>query len=73
MRQETGATIVAIVRADGKMKIAPSGDAEIKLGDSLIILGHPKALRRAEEFLRHIIYKTKKEKRYHDKLGKSMV
>ncbi|HCB69408.1 MAG TPA: potassium transporter TrkA [Persephonella sp.] len=50
MRQETGATIVAIVRADGKMKIAPSGDAEIKLGDSLIILGHPKALRRAEEF-----------------------
>ncbi len=52
MRQETGATIVAIVRADGKMKIAPSGDTEIKEGDSLIILGHPKALRRAEEFFK---------------------
>ncbi|WP_457625208.1 potassium channel family protein [Persephonella sp.] len=50
MRQETGATIVAIVRADGKMKIAPSGDTQIKEGDSLIILGHPKALKRAAEF-----------------------
>ncbi|NPA13177.1 MAG: TrkA family potassium uptake protein [Aquificae bacterium] len=52
MRQETGATIVAIVRADGKMKIAPSGDTEIREGDSLIILGHPKALKRVEEFFK---------------------
>ncbi|WP_456403145.1 potassium channel family protein [Persephonella sp.] len=52
MRQETGATVVAIIRANGKMKIAPSGETEIKLGDSLIILGHPKALRRAEEFFK---------------------
>jgi len=59
MRQETGATIVAIVRADGKMKIAPSGDAEIKLGDSLIIFGHPKALRRAEEFFESHIVQNK--------------
>jgi len=50
MRQETGATIVAIVREDGKMKIAPSGETEIKAGDFLIVLGHPKALRRAEVF-----------------------
>ncbi|NPA17160.1 MAG: TrkA family potassium uptake protein [Aquificae bacterium] len=50
MRQETGATIVAIIRADGKMKIAPSGETEIKEGDSLIVLGHPKALKRVEEF-----------------------
>ncbi len=60
MRQETGATIVAIVRADGKMKIAPSGDTEIKEGDSLIILGHPKALKRAEEFFeKHIVSEEK--------------
>jgi len=50
MRQETGATIVAIIRQDGKMKIAPSGETEIQEGDSLLILGHPKALKRAEEF-----------------------
>jgi voltage-gated potassium channel len=62
MRQETGATIVAIVRADGKMKIAPSGDTEIKEGDSMIILGHPKALRRAEEFFkRHIVEETEEK------------
>ncbi|MDQ7056160.1 MAG: TrkA C-terminal domain-containing protein [Persephonella sp.] len=52
MRQETGATVVAIVRADGKMKIAPSGDAQIKKGDSLIVLGHPKALKRVGEFFK---------------------
>ncbi len=63
MRQETGATIVAIVRADGKMKIAPSGDTEIKEGDSLIILGHPKALKRAEEFFeKHIVEEKEGEK-----------
>ncbi|WP_297453168.1 potassium channel protein [Persephonella sp.] len=50
MRQETGATIVAIIREDGKMKIAPSGDTQIKEGDTLIVLGHPKALKRAEVF-----------------------
>ncbi len=50
MRQETGATIVAIIRKDGKMKIAPSGDTVLEEGDSLLILGHPKALKRAEEF-----------------------
>jgi len=50
MRQETGATIVAIIREDGKMKIAPSGDTEIKIGDSLLVLGHPKALKRAQQF-----------------------
>jgi len=52
MRQETGATIVAIVRKDGRMKIAPSGETQIMEGDSLIVLGHPKALKRAEEFFR---------------------
>ena len=52
MRQETGATIVAIIRKDGKMKIAPSGNTILEEGDSLLILGHPKALRRAEEFFR---------------------
>ncbi|SNZ06816.1 voltage-gated potassium channel [Persephonella hydrogeniphila] len=60
MRQETGATIVAIVRADGKMKIAPSGETQIKEGDSLIILGHPKALKRAAEFFENHI-KEKEE------------
>ncbi len=63
MRQETGATIVAIVRADGKMKIAPSGETEIKEGDSLIILGHPKALKRAEVFFeKHHIEEKEGEK-----------
>ncbi len=52
MRQETGATVVAIVRKDGRMKIAPSGDTQIVEGDSLIVLGHPKALKRAEEFFK---------------------
>ena len=52
MRQETGATIVAIVRKDGRMKIAPSGETQIAEGDSLIVLGHPKALKRAEEFFK---------------------
>ncbi|RMA96987.1 potassium channel family protein [Hydrogenothermus marinus] len=62
MRQETGATIVAIIRKDGKMKIAPSGNAEIKEGDSLLILGHPKALRRAEEFFeKHIKIESEEE------------
>ncbi len=51
MRQETGTTVVAIVRADGKMKIAPSGETEIQEGDTLIVLGHPKALKRAQEFV----------------------
>ena len=63
MRQETGATIVAIVRADGKMKIAPSGETEIKEGDSLIILGHHKALKRAEVFFeKHHIEEKEGEK-----------
>ncbi len=63
MREETGATVVAIIRADGKMKIAPSGNTEIQEGDSLLVLGHPKALRRAEDFFeRHIVEDKDEEK-----------
>ncbi len=61
MRQATGTTVVAIVRADGKMKIAPSGDTEIQEGDTLIILGHPKALKRAQEFIREYEHEHKGE------------
>ncbi len=61
MRQETGTTVVAIVRADGKMKIAPSGETIIEEGDTLIILGHPKALKRAQEFVREHTEKHKGE------------
>ncbi len=62
MRQQTGTTIVAIVREDGKMKIAPSGDTIIKKGDSLIVLGHPKALKRAEEFIeKHMLEEEETE------------
>ncbi|NPA54538.1 MAG: TrkA family potassium uptake protein [Aquificae bacterium] len=70
MRQETGATIVAIIRADGKMKIAPSGDTEIKEGDSLIILGHPKALRKAEEFFkRYMTEEVEEEQKEGEKVS----
>jgi len=50
--QETGTTVVAIIKENGKMKISPSGDTVIDRGDHLILLGHPKALRRAEEFIK---------------------
>ena len=49
--QETGTTVVAIIKENGKMKISPSGDTVIEGGDHLILLGHPKALKRAEEFI----------------------
>jgi len=52
LRQETGTTVVAIIKENGKMKISPSGDTVIDKGDHLILLGHPKALRRAEEFIK---------------------
>jgi len=64
MRQETGATIVAIIREDGKMKIAPSGETEIHAGDSLLILGHPKSLKRVEDFFeRALENKNEKEEK----------
>lgn len=62
MRQETGATIVAIIRKDGKTKIAPSGETEIKEGDALLILGHPKSLKRVEEFFEKALEEKEEEK-----------
>lgn len=62
MRQETGATVVAIIREDGKMKIAPSGETEIKAGDALLILGHPKSLKRVEEFFQRALEEKEEEK-----------
>jgi len=57
--QQTGTTVVAIVKNDGRMKISPSGDTTVSEGDHLILLGHPKALKRAEEFIKkHQIEKT---------------
>ncbi|NPA52269.1 MAG: potassium channel protein [Aquificae bacterium] len=61
MRQETGTTVVAIVREDGKMKIAPSGETTIEEGDTLLILGHPKALKRAQKFVKEYVEKHKGE------------
>lgn len=72
MRQQTGTTIVAIVREDGKMKIAPSGDTIIRKGDSLIVLGHPKALKRAEEFIEEHIIEDEEEKTEKSKEGEKV-
>ncbi len=69
LRQETGSTVVAIVREDGRMKIAPSGDTEIKAGDTLIVLGHPKALKRAEEFIEEHMHEEEQEYEEKNKKG----
>ena len=49
--QKTGATVVAIIKEDGSMKISPSGETKVSVGDYLIVLGHPKALRKVEKFV----------------------
>jgi len=60
--QQTGATIVAIIKSDGRMKISPSGNTVVEEGDHLIVLGHPKALKRVEEFVKEHRIKELEEK-----------
>ncbi|WP_022850045.1 potassium channel family protein [Limisalsivibrio acetivorans] len=51
VRENTGATIVAISNKEGKMKVAPPGDIVLKAGYSLILLGTPSSLNKAKKLL----------------------
>lgn len=48
LRGETGATVIAVVR-DGNSKISPGANYSLAEGDTVILVGTPKKLRRAIE------------------------
>lgn len=53
LRQTTRTTVVAIVKPDGRMDIAPTGDTVIKAGYTLLLLGKPKDIEKAKEFIQN--------------------
>jgi voltage-gated potassium channel len=51
IRQEMNIIIVAIRKKDGEMKLNPSSESRIEIGDTLIALGHSNELRRLSSIL----------------------
>lgn len=51
LRKNTGTTVVAIVKPNGKMDIAPSGESVIKSGYTLLLLGKPENIEKAKTYL----------------------
>ncbi|MEJ5172438.1 MAG: TrkA C-terminal domain-containing protein [Hydrogenothermaceae bacterium] len=51
LRKNTQTTVVAVVREDGKMDIAPSGDYIVRTGDTLLLLGKPANIEKAKVYL----------------------
>ena len=51
LRKNTNTTVVAIVKPDGKMDIAPSGDTIIKARDTLLLLGKPINVEKAKIYI----------------------
>jgi voltage-gated potassium channel len=45
LRQRFGVVVVGIQRSDGRMEFNPSPDAVMRVGDHLVVLGHPDKLR----------------------------
>jgi voltage-gated potassium channel len=50
VRDETGATIVALRKHDGTFDTTPDPDATIEVGDILIGVGTAEEIRRLEDF-----------------------
>ncbi|MEZ0323754.1 MAG: NAD-binding protein [Hydrogenothermaceae bacterium] len=51
LRKATQTTVIAVVKEDGKMDIAPSGDYIVKSGDTLLLLGKPANIEKAKLYL----------------------
>lgn len=51
LRKNTQTTVVAIVKPDGTMEIAPSGDSVIKAGYTLLLLGKPSNVEKAKQYI----------------------
>jgi voltage-gated potassium channel len=49
VREQTGAMIVALRKADGAFDTTPEPDAALEVGDLMIAAGTPEELRRLEE------------------------
>lgn len=51
LRKNTQTTIVAVVKSNGKMDIAPSGDYILKNNDTILILGKPENIEKAKRYI----------------------
>jgi len=51
LRRQLGVTVIAIRRADGYLEVTVTGDTQINAGDTLILFGKPKNLRKAQKLL----------------------
>lgn len=51
LRRSLNVTVIAIRKPDGKLNVTITGDTEIEAGDTLILFGSPKNLRKSEKFL----------------------
>jgi len=51
LRRSLSTTVIAIRKPDGKLNVTITGDTEIEAGDTLILFGSPRNLRKAEKFL----------------------
>jgi voltage-gated potassium channel len=49
LRQQFGVIVVGIQRADRRMEFNPEPETAIRVGDKLVVLGKPDALKRLEE------------------------
>ncbi len=52
LRKTLSITVIAIRKPDGRLNVSISGDTTIEPGDTLILFGHPKNLKKAEKFLK---------------------
>ncbi|AAC06619.1 potassium channel family protein [Aquifex aeolicus] len=51
LRKNLGVTVIAVRKPDGKLIVTVSGETKIEPGDTLILFGHPKNLRKAQRIL----------------------
>lgn len=51
LRKNTQTTVVAVVKSNGKMDIAPSGDYILRSGDTILILGRPENIEKARKYI----------------------
>ncbi len=61
LRRALKVTVIAIRKPDGYLDVTISGETEIEEGDTLIIFGNPKNLRRAEKLLVEETYRFLEE------------